>query len=109
MHLNTIVAKELTELQRYNLSDMTQVYRVTDILLQNPYKRLIDSLGNNSKIKRENCCSLSLNPITRCSHPLRGGFVELLLTFNVIIKRCSHPLWGGFESLDCPNLFLYIT
>ena len=32
------------QLQQYDLSDMTQVYRVADILLQNPYKRLLDSL-----------------------------------------------------------------
>lgn len=32
------------QLQQYDLSDMTQVYRVADILLQDPYKRLLDSL-----------------------------------------------------------------
>jgi hypothetical protein len=32
------------QLQQYDLSDMTQVYRVADILLRDPYKRLLDSL-----------------------------------------------------------------
>ena len=32
------------QLQQYDLSDMTQVYRVADILLPDPYKRLLDSL-----------------------------------------------------------------
>ena len=32
------------QLQQYDLSDMTQVYRVADILLQDPYKRMLDSL-----------------------------------------------------------------
>ena len=32
------------QLQQYDLSDMSQVYRVADILLQDPYKRLLDSL-----------------------------------------------------------------
>ena len=32
------------QLQQYDLSDMAQVYRVADILLQDPYKRLLDSL-----------------------------------------------------------------
>lgn len=31
-------------LQQYDLSDMSQVYKVADILLQDPYKRLLDSL-----------------------------------------------------------------
>ena len=31
-------------LQQYDLSDMAQVYKVADILLQDPYKRLLDSL-----------------------------------------------------------------
>lgn len=32
------------QLQEYDLSDMAQVYQVADILLQDPYKRLLDSL-----------------------------------------------------------------
>jgi len=32
------------QLQQYDLSDMSQVYKVADILLQDPYKRLLDSL-----------------------------------------------------------------
>lgn len=32
------------QLQHYDLSDMSQVYKVADILLQDPYKRLLDSL-----------------------------------------------------------------
>ncbi len=32
------------QLQQYDLTDMTQVYRVADILLQDPYKRMLDSL-----------------------------------------------------------------
>jgi len=32
------------ELQQYDLSDMAQVFQVADILLQDPYKRLLDSL-----------------------------------------------------------------
>lgn len=32
------------QLQQYDLSDMAQVYQVADILLQDPYKRLLDSL-----------------------------------------------------------------
>ena len=32
------------ELDKYDLTDMTQVYRVADILLQDPYKRMLDSL-----------------------------------------------------------------
>ena len=31
-------------LKQYDLTDMTQVYRVADILLQDPYKRMLDSL-----------------------------------------------------------------
>ena len=32
------------ELQKYDLADMAQVYEVADILLQDPYKRLLNSL-----------------------------------------------------------------
>ena len=32
------------QLQQFDLSDMSQVYKVADILLQDPYKRLLDSL-----------------------------------------------------------------
>ena len=32
------------QLQQYDLSDMSQVEKVADILLQDPYKRLLDSL-----------------------------------------------------------------
>ena len=32
------------QLQQYDLCDMAQVYKVADILLQDPYKRLLDSL-----------------------------------------------------------------
>lgn len=32
------------QLQQYDLSDMTQVFQAADILLQDPYKRLLDSL-----------------------------------------------------------------
>ena len=32
------------QLQQYDLSDMSQVFKVADILLQDPYKRLLDSL-----------------------------------------------------------------
>ncbi len=32
------------QLQQYDLSDMSQVFQVADILLQDPYKRLLDSL-----------------------------------------------------------------
>ena len=32
------------QLQQYDLSDMTQVFQVADILLQDPYKRLLDNL-----------------------------------------------------------------
>ncbi len=32
------------QLQQFDLSDMSQVYQVADILLQDPYKRLLDSL-----------------------------------------------------------------
>lgn len=32
------------QLQQYDLSDMTQVYEVADILLQDPYKRMLESL-----------------------------------------------------------------
>lgn len=31
-------------LEQYDLSDMSQVYKVADIILQDPYKRLLDSL-----------------------------------------------------------------
>lgn len=42
-------------LQQYDLSDMAQVYKVADILLQDPYKRLLDSLEKiaDSKIEEE--------------------------------------------------------
>lgn len=33
-----------SQLQQYDLTDMSQVYKVADILLQDPYKRLLDSL-----------------------------------------------------------------
>lgn len=33
-----------SQFQQYDLSDMTQIYQVADILLQDPYKRLLDSL-----------------------------------------------------------------
>jgi hypothetical protein len=32
------------QFQQYDLSDMTQVFRVADLLLQDPYKRLLDKL-----------------------------------------------------------------
>lgn len=32
------------EFSKFDLTDMSQVYKVADILLQNPYKRLLDSL-----------------------------------------------------------------
>lgn len=33
-----------SQLQQYDLADMMQVFRVADILLQDPYKRMLDSL-----------------------------------------------------------------
>ena len=40
-------------LQQYDLSDMAQVYKVADILLQDPYKRLLDSLEKIADSKNE--------------------------------------------------------
>lgn len=40
-------------LQQYDLSDMAQVYKVADILLQDPYKRLLDSLEKIADNKNE--------------------------------------------------------
>ena len=40
-------------LQQYDLSDMAQVYTVADILLQDPYKRLLDSLEKIADSKNE--------------------------------------------------------
>ncbi len=40
-------------LQQYDLSDMTQVFLVADIILQNPYKRLLDSLEKIADNKKE--------------------------------------------------------
>ena len=41
------------QLQQYDLSDMSQVYKVADILLQDPYKRLLDSLEKIADSKSE--------------------------------------------------------
>lgn len=40
-------------LQQYDLCDMSQVYKVADILLQDPYKRLLDSLEKIADSKNE--------------------------------------------------------
>lgn len=41
------------ELQQYDLTDMSQVYKVADILLQDPYKRLLDSLEKIADSKND--------------------------------------------------------
>jgi hypothetical protein len=41
------------QLQQYDLSDMSQVYKVADILLQDPYKRLLDSLEKIADSKND--------------------------------------------------------
>lgn len=41
------------QFQQYDLADMAQVYRVADILLQDPYKRMLDSLEKIAMINNE--------------------------------------------------------
>lgn len=41
------------ELQQYDLSDMSQVYKVADTLLRDPYKRLLDSLEKIADSKND--------------------------------------------------------
>lgn len=40
-------------LQQYDLSDMAQIYKVADLMLQDPYKRLLDSLEKLSDSQSE--------------------------------------------------------
>ena len=40
-------------LQNFDLSDMAQIYKVADIMLQDPYKRLLDSLEKLSDSQSE--------------------------------------------------------
>ena len=48
-----MIRMEEPQLQGYDLSDMSQVFQVADILLQDPYKRLLDSLEKISENTRE--------------------------------------------------------
>lgn len=48
-----IVRLNEPQLQHYDLSDMNQVYQVADILLQDPYKRLLDSLERIANANNE--------------------------------------------------------
>ena len=48
-----MIRMEEPQLQGYDLSDMSQVFQVADILLQDPYKRLLDSLEKISANTRE--------------------------------------------------------
>lgn len=41
------------QLQQFDLSDMAQIYKVADIMLQDPYKRLLDSLEKITESQSE--------------------------------------------------------